>query len=398
MRKKYLIAIIIFICSFMIIKTVFNKKTVDITNEEAFKVNIIEEDNLNNETKEEKKPKEIVTEGYGNLDNLLEAEAESNEFQGVALVAEGDNILFAKGYGYADRDDNRENNTETRFAIASNTKQFTATAIMKLVDENKISLNETIDTYFPEYKDGNKITIKDLIQMRSGIPDYLNEVDSFFVDEESRGIIKKYETGNYQDKYVEDNRWSSEKILKNLYLTDLYFEPNEMYGYSNTNYYLLGLIIEEVSGLSYEDYLKKYIFKPFKMTSTNLKMEELDAKGHGSDVSGEIVVNPKFTYAAGAIHSNVFDMFTWMRMLHTGQVISEKSYNEMITPVDTYGYGVIIEDNVIRHGGVIDGFKSYTQYDIENDIIVIVLQNADSKVVNLDARYYSDIIREYVKS
>lgn len=393
MRKKYLIAIIIFICSFMIIITVVNKNSVDKTNNEAFKVNIIEENNLKNETNEE----EIVTEGYGNLEKLLESEAESNKFQGVALVAEGDNILFAKGYGYADRDDKRENNTETRFAIASNTKQFTAAAIMKLVDENKISLNETIDKYFPKYKYGNKITIKDLIQMRSGIPDYLNDVDSFFIDEESRGIIKEYETGNYYDKYVEDNRWSSEKILKNLYLTELYFEPNEMYDYCNTNYYLLGLIIEQVSGLSYEDYLKKYIFEPYKMTSTNLKMEKLDAKGHGSDVSGEIVASPNFTYAAGAIHSNVFDLFTWMRMLHTGQVVSEKSYNEMITPVDTYGYGLIIEDNVIKHGGVIDGFKSYTQYDVENDITIIVLQNADSEVVNLDAKYYSDIIREYIR-
>lgn len=393
MRKKYLIAIIIFICSFMIIITVVNKNSVDKTNNEAFKVNIIEENNLKNETNEE----EIVTEGYGNLEKLLESEAESNKFQGVALVAEGDNILFAKGYGYADRDDKRENNTETRFAIASNTKQFTAAAIMKLVDENKISLNETIDKYFPKYKYGNKITIKDLIQMRSGIPDYLNDVDSFFIDEESRGIIKEYETGNYYDKYVEDNRWSSEKILKNLYLTELYFEPNEMYDYCNTNYYLLGLIIEQVSGLSYEDYLKKYIFEPYKMTSTNLKMEKLDAKGHGSDVSGEIVASPNFTYAAGAIHSNVFDLFTWMRILHTGQVVSEKSYNEMITPVDTYGYGLIIEDNVIKHGGVIDGFKSYTQYDVENDITIIVLQNADSEVVNLDAKYYSDIIREYIR-
>lgn len=396
MRKKYLITIIILICSFMIILTVFNKKSEDISGEEVTKGNITEETNLNDETK--KVEEEIVTAGYGNLEKLLEQEAESNKFQGVALVAEGDNILFAKGYGYADRDDKRKNNAKTRFAIASNTKQFTAAAIMKLVDENKISINETIDKYFPKYKYGNKITIKNLIQMRSGIPDYLNEVDSFFIDEESRGIIKEYETGNYYDKYVEDNRWSSEKILKNLYLTELYFEPNERYDYSNTNYYLLGLIIEQVSGLSYENYLKKNIFEPYKMTSTNLKMENLDAKGHGSDVSGEIVASPNFTYAAGAIHSNVFDLFTWMRMLHTGQAVAEKSYNEMITPVDTYGYGLIIEGNVVKHGGVIDGFKSYTQYDVENDITIIVLQNADSEVVNLDAKYYSDIIREYVKS
>lgn len=397
MKKRYLITVIILVCSFTLNLTGCSKNTVDVKGEEALETNVIEEESQKDKEKNQEDEK-IVTQGYGNLEKILQEEADSNNFQGVALVAEGDNILFAKAYGYADRDEKIKNSLDTRFAIASNTKQFTAAAIMQLVDTNKISFDETIDKYFPEYKYGNKITIKNLIQMRSGIPDYLNEVETFFIDEDAKKIIKEYEKTNYYDKYVEDNRWSSEIILKNLYETELYFEPNEAYDYCNTNYYLLGLIIEQVSGLSYEDYLKEYIFKLCKMTDANLKMQELDAKGHGSNVSGEIAANPKFTYAAGAIYANVYDMFKWNRMLHKGQVVSEKSYNQMITPVDSYGYGLFIEENIIRHSGVIDGFNSNTEYDKKSDYTIIVLQNADAEAVNLDSKYYTDIIREYVKS
>lgn len=403
MKKKYLTIGIVLICSTIITLGIYNKNFADRTNGINSKDSISSEEVKNNEdtNKEEeididKKADEVVSAGYENLDAFLMDETTHNRFQGSALVAKGDEILFAKSYGYADREDGRENNTNTRFPIASNSKQFTAAAIMQLVDEHKLSLNETIDKYFPKYKYGYKITIRDLIQMRSGIPDYLNEIDMYFLDEESKNIIKEYETGNYYDKYVQDKRWNPEIILNNLYLTELQFEPNAVYDYCNTNYYLLGLIIEKVSGLSYEDYLEKNIFNPCEMKNSSLKTKKADAKGHGSEVSGEIAANPQFTYAAGAIYADVFDMFRWNRMLHKGNIISKDSYNAMITPIDKYGYGVFIEENIIRHGGLIDGFNSSTVYDIANDYTIIVLENADKKVVNLDAKYYSDRIREYV--
>lgn len=391
----------------MLASNAYNKNPVDRAKDLVASQEIIEKEEKNLVAKQEitekkendknsEKGEEVVAPAYENLEKFLNDEAHNKRFQGTALVAEGDKILFTKSYGYSDRDERRENNLTTRFAIASNTKQFTATAIMQLVDKNKIRLNETIDKYFPKYKYGNKITIKDLLQMRSGIPDYLNDVALFFTDEDSKKIIKVYETGNYYDKYVEDKRWSSEIILKNLYLTELCFEPNTGYDYCNTNYYLLGLIIEQVSGLSYEDYLKKYIFKPCEMTTSSLKMVKSDAKGHGSDVSGEIAANPKFTYAAGAIYANIFDVFSWNRMLHKGDIISKQSYNEMITPVDGYGYGLFINNNIIRHSGLIDGFNSNMEYDIKSDYTIIVLENADAEVVNLDAQYYTDRIKEYV--
>lgn len=397
MKKRYLLLGILIIFSCMVTLTSCNRKTVDSNSE----IIVYEETNKDEEIDEnvekiDENVEKIVEPGYEGLEKLLDEESANRKFQGTVLVAEGDEIVFAKAYGYADVEDKRENKLSTRFAIASNTKQFTATAIMQLVEQNKISLDETIDKYFPDYKYGNKITIKNLLQMRSGIPDYLNELDLFMKDEATINLLKEYENNVYYDKYVEDYRWSSEMILKNLYLTELIFEPGEEYDYCNTNYYLLGLIIEEVTGMSFEDYLNEYIFKPSGMDSSSLIPLDSDAKGHGSDESGEIVANPKFTYSAGAIYSNVFDMFRWSRALHKGDIITRESYEEMTTPIDDYGYGLFIEDNIISHSGYIDGFTSNTEYDITKDRTIIVLENIDPETGDLDAKYHTNLIREYL--
>lgn len=389
MRKTYILGLILGIYTCMAILTSCNRNTID-SNNITLSDNITQKEEINENVEK------IVNSEYEELENLLDKEALNKNLQGVVLVAEGDEIVFAKSYGYADVENGIENKLTTRFAIASNTKQFTAAAIMQLAQQNKLNLNETIDKYFPEYKYGSKITVKNLLQMRSGIPDYLNEIELFMLDEETKNILKEYESDVYYDKYVEDNRWSSEMILRNLYLTDLMFEPNEEYDYCNTNYYLLGLIIEEVTGMSFEDYLKEYIFKQASMKSSDLIPTNYDAKGHGSKESGVIVASPKFTYSAGAIYSNIFDVFRWCRALHKGNIITNESYKEMITPVDDYGYGLFIKDNLISHSGFIDGFTSNTEYDIEKDRTIIILENIDPEVETLNAKEHTALIRDFL--
>ncbi|MGG7213826.1 serine hydrolase domain-containing protein [Clostridium nigeriense] len=396
MKKRHLLLGILIMFSCMVTLTSCNRKNVDISSDTILNDKPNEKVEIDEKIEIDKNVEKIVESGYEGLEKLLDEESSNRKFQGVVLVADGDEIVFAKAYGYADTEDKRKNKLTTRFAIASNTKQFTATAIMQLVEQNKISLDETIDKYFPDYKYGNKITIKNLLQMRSGIPDYLNELDLFMKDKATINLLKEYESNVYYDKYVEDYRWSSEMILKNLYLTELIFEPNEEYDYCNTNYYLLGLIIEEVTGMSFGNYLNEYIFKPSGMDSSSIIPLDSDAKGHGSDESGEIVANPQFTYAAGAIYSNIFDMFNWSRALYKGDIITRESYEKMTTPVDDYGYGLFIKDNIISHSGYIDGFTSNTEYDITKDRIIIVLENINPETDDLDAKYHTNLIREYL--
>lgn len=341
----------------------------------------------------------IVDPAYEEVERYLDEESAYKGFQGVALVAQGNEIKFAKAYGNADYDDNMVNKVNTRFAIASNTKQFTAVAIMQLMEDGKINLDDTIDKYFPKFKYANQITVRELLQMRSGLVDYLNAVELYFKDEESLKILNDYREKAYFDEYVSDSRWTADIILNNLYLSELQFEPGQAYDYCNTNYYLLGLIIEQASGVSYEDYIKENIFKPCGMKISSMSAEDTDAKGHGSVESGEIVVNPKFTFAAGNIYTNVYDLLRWERMLHTGKLLSQESYNEMITPSEDsgYGFGLIISDGIIRHSGVIDGFNSYTEYDSAKDITIIILENYDPSTSILEAKYDGAIIRGLIK-
>ena len=339
--------------------------------------------------------KEVIEAGYEDIDNYLQGEYDNNAFQGVVLIAKGDDIKFAKAYGYADLDENRKNEVTTRFAIASNTKQITAAAIMQLVEEGKVNVNDTIDKYFPKFKHASEITVKELLQMRSGLIDYLNDPITFMQSSESLKILDDYNHDKYFDKYVSDDRWSSDLILEDLYLSHLVFTPGQAYSYCNTNYYLLGLIIEQASGMSYEEYVKKNIFDPCGMLDASMMAQDNDAKGHGSVTSGEIVANPNFTYAAGNIYANVYDLFSWNRMLHKGDIVSDASYNEMITPTQEggYGYGLFISDGAVRHSGVIDGFNSNTEYDLTTDTTIIVLENADKTTGLLDAKYETSIIR-----
>ena len=341
----------------------------------------------------------IVDPAYEEVERYLDEESAYKGFQGVALVAQGNEIKFAKAYGNADYDDNIVNKVNTRFAIASNTKQFTAVAIMQLMEDGKINLDDTIDKYFPKFKYANQITVRELLQMRSGLVDYLNAAELYFKDEESLKILNDYREKAYFDEYVSDSRWTADIILNNLYLSELQFEPGQAYDYCNTNYYLLGLIIEQASGVSYEDYIKENIFKPCGMKISSMSAEDTDAKGHGSVESGEIVVNPKFTFAAGNIYTNVYDLLRWERMLHTGKLLSQESYNEMITPSEDsgYGFGLIISDGIIRHSGVIDGFNSYTEYDSAKDITIIILENYDPSTSILQAKYDGAIIRGLIK-
>lgn len=406
MKKKYVVLIIALVisCSMLVGKLGnMNKKD---KNESNIGV-LFEEDKSNdnqNEDKEIVKNEDeneyeneqqdiqtIVEPGYEAVENFLDCESANGAFQGVALVAQGDEIKFAKAYGNAS--EGKPNTLNTRFAAASITKQFTAAAIMQLVDEGKVNIDDTIDKYFPEYIYGNIITVRNLLQMRSGIPDYLNDPYSFMNDAEAISILKDYEGNVYPDKYVEDKRWSHSVLLNSMYKTGLLFDPNVMYDYCNTNYYLLGLIVENVTGKPYEEYVQENLFAPSNMTTASMNCKKGDAEGHGSSESGVIKANSDFTYAAGNIYTNVFDLFRWSRALHTGKIVSSESYAQMTTPIDGYGFGLFVtDDGVIRHSGVIDGFNSNIEYHPYSDVTIIVMENKDAVAQLLDAKYDTSVI------
>jgi CubicO group peptidase (beta-lactamase class C family) len=327
-----------------------------------------------------------------NIDKYVQAKTDFFNFSGAVLVARNDSILLQKGYGLADREWNIANTADTKFRIASNTKQFTAVAILQLADQGKLSLDDKLSKYFSGFPYGDTVTIHMLLTHSSGIQDYY-ELDQF---------------RNVQPLYMSKD---SMVALMKRQLFD--FLPGKDIGYSNTGYFLLGLIIEKCSGNSYENYLNEHIFKIAGMVNSGIDRYDTilryRAKGYLASSNG--IVNafdenyrPGTLFAVGSIYSTVEDLYTFERAFDGNSILNESSKKKMFTqygyaiaqekkkedPANTFpgemdpywfheGYGVQI-DTFLAHKryytrGFTAGFKSTIYRFVDDKVCIVVLQN-----------------------
>lgn len=311
------------------------------------------------------------------IEEYLQAQAKVNGFSGTVLVAKNDKILFKKGFGYANHEHQVENKAETKFLLASVTKQFTAMSIMLLVNEGKIKLDGKISDYLPYYRKdvGEKITIHQLLNHTSGIPGY-TELEGFFGK-------------NSRDPYT-----TKEFILK-FCSNDLEFEPGKDQKYNNSAYYILGGIIEELSGMSYGKFVQKNIFDKVGMFHSGYestkKIIDNEAEGYskeGNDLVHADYLDMSVTYAAGGLYSTVEDMYLWDRSLYTDFLLPKKWRDTMFVDYKNgFGYGWMNTDfkghRVIHHSGGIHGFSTHIARFIEDDICIITLGNTDFNAATL---------------
>ena len=304
-----------------------------------------------------------------NVNNYL---AES-KFQGAVLVGKNGKIIFAKGYGLCDSAsaDKNQIGINTTFEAGSITKQLTAAAIMQLVEKRKLSVDDKLTKFFPDFEAGNQITIKMLLNMRSGLTDHINSADEFF----PKNIYRRIEVNQMACKPVDEN-------LVLVYLNDapLLAEPDSTYFYCNTNYYLLARIIELVSGDSYYDYIRKNIFETCGMTSSNLEFQKTDTKGY--DYKNRYYSIPAaLSLGCGDLNSSVVDLFRWNTFFTNGKIVRKKTFKKMIDS-DSYGYGVYCHDGSIFHAGVTNVFNSYDGYYFDEKLSIIVLSNSPAARLN----------------
>ena len=301
------------------------------------------------------------------VDDYIEAYMQMNQFCGSVLIANNGNVLVSKGYGYANYQFNIENTHQTKFRIASLTKGFTSIAIMQLVENNKLKLDDKLMKFISDYPRGDEITIKHLLSMTSGIPNH-TEFDDF--DKERRvfsyNILQTIET--FKGKPLE-------------------FTPGERFKYSNSNYLLLGFIIEHVSDMTYAEYVKQNIFEPLKMQKSGYETPEkiIINMAQGYRFKNNEIENAKFrnmsnAHASGALYSSIEDLYIWARTLYTNKLISKKSLETVFSPVNdnyAFGWGVIdvFNHKMITHSGEIDGFTSNISCFTNEDICVIILSN-----------------------
>ena len=309
---------------------------------------------------------EIRNPSYAEEIEKIEAFLDEKKFEGAVLIARKKDVMFAKGYGPCDKKnpDAGQIKINTTFEIGSITKQMTAAALMQLVEKKKLSVNDNISRWFPDFQYADDITVEMLLDMHSGLTDCLNAPYEFFPTK----IADKIERATVRNEPVEKGI-----ILKYLNDAPLFIKPGTEYFYCNTNYYLLAKIIEQVSGLSFEDYMKKNLFAPCKMNNTNIEFQNTDTRGY--DWKNRYYSIPAgFSTGYGDVNSSVVDLYKWTDRFVNGKVVKKKTFKKMIDS-DSYGYGVYVQNGEIFHGGATNVFNSYSTYHPQTKTTIIILMN-----------------------
>ncbi|WP_304033272.1 serine hydrolase domain-containing protein [Ruminococcus bromii] len=306
------------------------------------------------------------------ISNTLDDIITSNKYRGTVYVKIGNALEYIGTNGFSDKDRHTKNSTDTCFRIASLTKQFTAVAVMQLVEEEKLSLDDTIDKYFPSYKYGKKITVKNLLTMTAGIKDYINKDGDTDTEAYTESQI------DFKVSAKNSAKENKKAVMDWIFNQKLNFEPDEKYMYSNSAYFLLGDIIEQVSKTSYESYVEKNILKPTGMMNTGFESTDKLAVGYQDIYDNAWTLYPGVGYSATSLISNVPDLLKWVDALCTNKLVSEETFKEMTTPYkDNYGYGFVVseESNAVSHTGKIDKYNAALVFTKDENQIYIALSN-----------------------
>ena len=291
-----------------------------------------------------------------------------DDFRGAVLVARGDDVMLSEGFGAADVEAGIPNEPTTRFRLGSVTKQFTGLAILILREQGLLDVTASVCNYLAPCPDAwQTITIENLVAHTSGIPDYTELAD--------------YEA----TKAVPTTPGALISRVRDLPLER---EPGANFSYSNSNYAVLGAVIESVSSMTYEEFLRTNIFEPLGMSDTGYESEG-DGLAVGYSVADEKAdaIDMSVPYAGGALSSTVTDLLRWNQAVAAGTAAAGQATTDMLTPIETitdaswfgYGYGIYVstkEDGPLAfHDGRIDGFSSVLVNDVGNDITVVILSN-----------------------
>lgn len=324
------------------------------------------------------------------------------EFDGTILVAEQDQVVWTYSSGYADRLNKKENKLETVYEFGSITKQFTAVAIMQLVEQGKINLDDTLDQYIPEYSHASEVTIHQLLNMTSGVPDYLfcGILGFSFDDFEELSLMDLFFLEDTLSDVVTTPLEQKDLVTK---ISDfpLNFQPGTNFEYSNTNYYFLGMIIEQLSGLAYDEYIRQNILQPLGLTELFPDTDHLTSNGR-TDLS--LIAfdlphqDPTISFAVGVMTGTAEGLLAWETCVMDGALLSEESWTKIFDGGQFgYGYGWYIGDGYVQHSGMTLGYNTNVTVDPEHRRVVIVLSNIQPIDSSAQRPMSSDIAAELWK-
>lgn len=307
------------------------------------------------------------------------------------LVAQNGNIVYQKGFGYADIEKKIPVTPDTKFKIGSVSKQFTAVAILKLQEEGKIKTEDKLSKYIPDFPRGNEVTIYQLLTHTSGIHDY-----------------------SFQQNFEMTKPITPQALLDIIKKLPYDFNPGERYLYNNSGYFILGYIVAQLSGKTLGEYLNETFFKPLGMNNTGIyeKNIALNNEAQGYSINGKTVKKADFqemswALGVGSIYSTTKDLYKWNEAIFNGKVLSDTTLKVAFAPtvlnssgkVD-YGFGLFLTTNgrlkFIQHSGVNSGFFAYLERQPENKLTVCVLCNSLPTPEGIDPILNGQAISEFI--
>ncbi len=325
-------------------------------------------------------PEELIAK----VDEYINALVNLDRFSGSVLISHDGDLLISKGYGMANREHNIPNTPQTKFRLASITKQFTSMIIMILQEEGKLHVHDSICKYVPDCPElWQDITIHHLMTHTSGIPNFQNFPDNLQYERLPTTV---------------------ENTVERFKHKELKFTPGVKIRYSSSGYVLLGYIIEQVTGKSYEEVINQYIFGPLEMNNSGYDHPRTILMHRAAGYSREnnqflnaIHFEMDTPHAAGALYSTVEDLFLWDQALYTTQLVSQETHDTIFTEQikigEGYGYGYgwmvteLFSRKLARHNGNISGFRTIYSRFPDDKVGIITLSNfefADIFKINRD--------------
>ena len=307
---------------------------------------------------------------FTKMDSLLNYLYENNKFMGSLTIREGENVVFNKAYGFADGEKNILANRETKYKIGSVTKTFTAVMIMQLIEEKKLTLQTKLNRFYPKIPNAEKISISDLLHHRTGIIDYING-DSIT----AQNIYRFH---------------SKEEMVQKITDYKPLFEPGTKHEYSNSNYNLLGYIIETLTKKSFAENIQSRIVKKANLLNTYYPEGKIDTSTgesysytfNGTEWEKVEEWENSIAYSAGAMISTPADLTRFMHALFEGKLVNKKSLEEMKEIKEGYGKALVQfpfgERRFFGHTGGIESFRAVVGYYPTEKLGVSLIVNGDN--------------------
>lgn len=277
--------------------------------------------------------------------------------------------LFDTAHGYSDMENKIAYTPQTRTYVASVTKQFTAVCVMMLQEQGLLDIDHTLDKYVPEYRFAHRVTLRQMLNMTSGIPNELSVIGRRLHARRAEFDMSDDDFERMVCRETAPEKCTPADFLEIVNAEPMEFEPGERFDYSDTNYMLLGHIVERLTGIPYAEYMRRNIFEPLGMSRSIVGADFSDGPSY-RDFGGRTynMGRAHFTTGEGSISTTASDLCKWLNAVMEGRFISRESWEQCFRLINGYGFGWFGYNSGFGHGGGDLGYSSIVYIDPEKNI------------------------------